>query len=197
MKTRTRITTLVATLTFILGNVSAQSFEQGTKALNLGVGVGGYSYGYVGLSGFTPGFNASFDVGVADIGPGTLGIGGYFGYKSFRSTSRYLNLYNYDIRYRNMAVGVRGNYHWNEWHGMDNLDVYAGIMLGYDIATTTDNTPYNANSNSSIVRAASVANRVAYATYVGGRYLFTDNFGAYAELGFGFTAVNVGLTLVF
>lgn len=174
--------------------VDAQAFEQGNMGLNLGVGVGGYSYGYGGIAGVRPGFNASFDVGVKDIGPGTLGIGAYFGYKSSRNTSRYLTNYAYDVRYTNMAIGLRGNYHWNEWHGVDNLDVYAGMMLGYDIATYKDNTVYNGTIYGS---SFSAANRVAYAGYVGGRYLFTDIFGAYAELGFGFTVLNVGLTLVF
>ncbi len=32
-------------------------------------------------------------------------------------------------------LGARGTYHWNDWHGNDRLDLYAGVFAGYNIGT--------------------------------------------------------------
>lgn len=207
MKTRTILLSgLLALLTFLPADVLAQSFDKGTTAINLGIGLGGTRYSY--LSAYNTGYsvsptlNASFEHGVGYLGDGVVGIGGFFG----RRTVRYQDVsqsgsvgYAYDRRWTNTVIGARGSFHYNEWHGNDKLDLYAGLMLGYNIggykdrSTTTVNgvtTSYEENSRNNY-------SFVTYSTYIGGRYFFTEMIGAYLELGWGVSAINLGGTLKF
>jgi len=182
-------------------NTQAQSFEKGTKAINLGIGLNGssryYSSGYA-RQGIAPTFLFAMDVGVAELGPGTLGIGGLVGFNTTRS-SYYYSYYNrsYDYRSSNLIIGVRANYHWNEWHNNDKLDTYAGVMAGYSIrvSNTNDDPYYNTPGYRTVSTLA--YNFPTYNGYVGIRYLFVPAFGVYAEAGFGVTFINGGLTFKF
>ena len=71
---------------FILGMASvvkAQEFQVGTNAINVGVGLGGYYYGYD-TSTQSPVFSVSYERGIWEMpGPGVISLGGYLGYKRF------------------------------------------------------------------------------------------------------------------
>ncbi len=176
----------------------AQSFEKGTKAINLGFGIGGgyglgSAYNPVGI---IPTVLVGMDVGVAEIGPGTLGIGGLVGFNTTRSSYTYGSyFYGYNTGYyrsTNLLFGVRGNYHWNEWHNNDKLDTYAGVMVGASVRVSDR---YSEASNTVI--SPVLNNPFRHHVYVGIRYLFSPNFGVYAEAGHGITYLNGGLTFKF
>jgi len=179
----------------------AQSFEKGTKAINLGFGIGGgYGLGsYYTRVGVIPTFLVAMDVGVADIGPGTLGIGGLVGFNTVQSSYRYANIFNgYSTgtyRSTNLLFGVRGNYHWNEWHNNDKLDTYAGVMMGASVRVSDS---YTSNETQQATALGSVVNNpFRHHVYVGARYLFSPNFGVFAEVGHGITYLSGGLTFKF
>ncbi|MDB5239584.1 MAG: hypothetical protein JWP57_209, partial [Spirosoma sp.] len=95
-----------------------QSFAQlavdkGTKFVNLGISLGGYSY----FTGSGLGLNAALDVGVAK----NITVGGAAGYRTYGS-----GVTSFDI-------GARGSYHFNELFNLatDKADLYAGIGLSY------------------------------------------------------------------
>jgi hypothetical protein len=205
------------TRTFILGgllaisavaptSLHAQSFDKGTTAINLGIGLGGYRYGY--LNNYnsnynvSPTINASVEHGVGYLGDGVIGIGGFFGQKSvsYKYTSQIgSSTYNYDRKWTNTVVGLRGSFHYNEWHGNDKLDLYAGLMLGYNIGGYKDKSTRTVNGVTTTYDETFQNNYsfVTYSTYVGGRYFFSEKVGAYLELGWGVSAINLGATLKF
>lgn len=170
-------------------------FEKGDNVLGVGIGVlGGYSVGWSG-SGVTqsPAFSLHFDHAMGELGPGTWGLGGYVGYKTTSYKQNFI-YYNYDYRYTFLVVGARGTWHYNDWHS-DKLDTYAGVLLAYKSVSFKDNTDY---------RNSSYLNTYTYSgsgfgpgAFIGARYYFTDKIGAYAELGYGITLIQLGLTVKF
>ena len=64
------------------------------------------------------------------------------------------------------------------------LDTYAGLMLSYDIVSSN----YDAFAN--YIKGS----RVDWSIFLGGRYFFTEKIGAFAELGYGFYNLNLGVT---
>jgi hypothetical protein len=176
-----------------VANARAQSFEEGTNVLGVGVGVlGGYSIGFSG-SGVSqsPAFLAFFDHGMGDLGPGQWGLGGYVGYKTISYKENYLNYYNYDYRYTFLVVGARGTWHYNEWHGNDKLDTYGGIMLAYRSISWKDETNYGQYGN--LNNYTYSGSGVGFSGFLGARYKFTDKVGGFAELGYGITTLQLGV----
>ena len=176
---------LFATL-FVFGfqMTNAQTFEKGTKVLNLGVGLGGSYYsGYSGST-HTPLINAAFDVSVKNVfdDKGAIGIGGYFGYQSAKWSS---GAYSWTLS--NMVIGPRGTLH---YQFVDKLDTYAGLLLGYHVVNWKY-TGYTVNPDNG-------SSEVYFSGFVGARYYFSNKFGAYIELGSGALGnANVGVSLKF
>ncbi len=182
-----------------------ESFDQGTNVINLGVGIGGYySFGGLGVSA-SPNIIASYEHGTfGNVGPGTISLGGLISYKSFSYDNTYSyyygNPYYYDQKWTYYILGFRGAYHWN-FTNEPKLDFYAGLMLAYDFAhySFTTNDPY---INSGYDPYYSVYNTtygsyISLSGYVGMRYYFTHNFGLWAELGYGYTTLAIGVSIKF
>ncbi len=174
--------------------LQAQAFNVADNVVGLSFGVGG-NYNTVGnsYSSQTPAIGVSFENGFKELGPGVLGLGGYIGYKSLSSETRIGSL-NYDWTYNYLIMGVRGTWHYNEWHGDPNWDTYGGLMLGYSNVTFKDNTNYPSGTPEYNAQSYSGINLSAY---LGARYYFTDNFGAHAELGYGIAVLNLGVSYKF
>jgi hypothetical protein len=159
-------------------NLSAQDnevFSKGDKVLNVGIGFGGGYYSGFFYSGYSrsPFFSGSFDVGIIDgfLDNATVGIGGYVGFSSAKWDG-----INYGWKETHFVIGPRGTFN---YQFVDKLDTYAGILLGYNIVNekrTGDwsGQTYNGNSSS-----------VYFSGFVGARYYFTENIGAFLELGSG------------
>lgn len=167
---------------FSLSHLNAQEdmLVKGDKVVNIGIGLGS-SLGYYGLSSVgLPFVNGSAEFGIVDgliQGKGSVGVGGMVGFRSRR--------YDYiggDYVQRYFTLGARGAFHYPL---VENLDTYAGLMLGFDIYS--DNDPgYNYD-----------ATGFASYEFIGARYYFSENFAAMAELGFGVTVLNLGIALKF
>jgi hypothetical protein len=179
---------------------AAQSFKTGQLALNLGVGFGTTFIGS-GTYNRIPPISASLDYGLTD----QISLGGYFGFSgaSWRWTgSDYCNngngvgggFYAYEdiYRYRYYIFGVRGAYHFAEFIDNDKVDLYLGLMLGFNAATSKFTT------TSPCPRPAYVFNSgggFIFSAFAGCRYRFTEQFGAFAELGYGIAVLNIGLNV--
>ncbi len=153
------------------------------------MGIGSTLYSGSGYKTVLPPLSASFEIGVTELGPGILGVGGYLGLSSYKWEDAYGGS-SWGWKYSNTIIGARGNYHYNF---AENLDTYAGLMLGYNIINSkeTGDWPsgyddYSANSSSFI-----------WAFYVGGRYYFSDSFAAMLELGYGIAWLNIGVAFKF
>ncbi len=151
----------------------AQSYQKGDKLLNLGIGLGTYGAGGLGLGG-------SFEFGIHDaISVGVLG--GYSGRGDYLGSG---------ARWSVITVGARGSYHFNELLKLsdDKIDLYAGLGLGYrNISWGYSGTTYSSNYGSGILLLG----------HIGGKYYFKPNVAAYAELGSGFGTLQAGISFKF
>ncbi len=168
--------------------VKSQSFVTGDKVVNVGLGIGSTLYSGTGYKTGLPPLSASFEYGVTELGPGVLGVGGYFGISSYKWEDAFGGT-TYGWKYSSVIIGARGNYH---QYFVDKLDTYAGLMLGYNIINSkaTGNWPsgYDWSANSSTF---------VWSIYIGGRYYFSETFAAMLELGYGIAWLNIGVAFKF
>ena len=165
---------------FITVSANAQNtFNEGDNVLNLGIGLGSTLYTGAFYSSSIPPISASYEVGVKDElfdENSSLGVGGYLGYSS--SNYRYSG---YNSGFSNFILGARGSVHYQL---IDQLDTYAGLMLGYRIVSW---------NNDGLSSAASSGFTSAF--YVGGRYYFNETFAGMLELGYGIAYLNIGVAI--
>lgn len=167
-------------------------FDVGDNVASLGVGLGG---NYVSHTSASPGLALGYEHGVSDLGAGVLGIGGYVGFRTLTHRWNWGPNYEYDWRYTYLILGVRGAWHYNDWHGVSELDTYGGLMLSYNIVSWKDHTVYP----SGVVRASSgsAASGLGLTGFLGARYYFSNSFGAQLELGYGVSVLNLGVAYKF
>ena len=163
----------------LIGSVSLANaqevFHKGTTAINAGIGLGSY---YSGIT--IPPLSVSLDYGVADNlingNNGSISVGGFAGYAASSHTyGAYKTTFSY------IALGGRGAFH---YQFAPKLDTYAGLMVSYDIVSSN----YDAFAN--YIKTS----HVDWSIFLGGRYFFTEKIGAFAELGYGFYNLNLGVT---
>lgn len=178
MKTVFKTFVFILCTAFALSNLQAQTpMTKGVKVVQGGIGLGGWSGTYTSQ---TPILSGTFMMGVRDdLGPGNLSVGGSIGYKHAA-----WNAWSYNYTF----ISGRAAYH-PHFINSDKIDVYGGLSLGI----------YHLNwdaGNSEYVNDLS-ATDVAWSLFVGGRYMFTENLGAYAELGYGLGWLNLGVAYQF
>jgi len=175
-------------VSFALTQLIAQepTFEKGDKVLNLGIGFGSAWYTGIGYSTQIPPVSASFEIGIVDniLEKGVIGVGGYFGYSSYKYT------YSFDDwgwKYTNLFIGARGNFHYPL---ANKLDTYVGLTIGVNIVSEKTFGGYTGTSFGS-------NGGLKTAEFIGARYYFSDNFAAMLELGYGVAYLNLGIALKF
>lgn len=161
--------------------LNAQMYTKGQQDLHLGIGLGTF-YGS-GYHTILPPINASYEKGITD----NIGVGAYVGY----ATSRYnYSFADYHWTYSHIILGARGAYHYDLFKN-PKLDTYGGLMLGFTIAKA------KFHSDDPLYKAADYTSPSSggftWSGFVGARYQFKESLGAYAELGYGVSALNVGL----
>lgn len=175
------------------------TFEKGQLDINLGIGLLANRYYYGRGWTTSPPLNISIEKGITN----NISLGGYLAYvrSTYRISSDYIykdnnnvwvtGYYNDKHTVTYGVFGLRGAFHFAEYIQVENLDLYAGAMLGYSFAKykwTTDNTNGRTNSYSSSGYGGFVAS-----FYAGGRYRFTEKFGVYGEFGYGLAYGNIGV----
>lgn len=175
-------------------SANAQAFDVGTKHLNIGLGFGGYyNYGYFSGSDHSqiPTIFLSYDQGIiADVGPGIVGIGGFLGYSSSTASYDYVG-YSWKWSWTNFVIGARGTYHWPVEN--EKVDLYGALGLGLWMQkySYTDTDPFWDGS----LDVDETYMDLYYAFSVGGKYMFSPNFGVFGELGWDIAYLKVGVTL--
>lgn len=191
---KTITTFFIAFLFLLINKANAQTYEVGNNVLSLGVGLGS-SLGYTNST-QSPALSIQFERGITELGSsGVLSIGGYFGVKNYKYDYSYFG-YSFSQKWNYTLIGLRGAYHFTGLD-VDKVDLYGGVMLGYYILTYkyTDNDPthddnfYNSNQN--------FKSTAGFSLYGGARYFFTEKIGAFLELGYGISYLNLGLAIKF
>ena len=172
---------LVVALLVIAISIRAQTYSKGTNVVSAGVGLGSSVLNYSGSS-QTPAISLQYERGIAEAGPGVISLGGYLGFKSYKYSGQ-----GYSYKWKYTIVGVRGSYHLTELK-VENLDLYGGLMLSYNIVSY---------SNSLGTSTASYGSTAGFSAFVGGRYYFSKNIAVFAELGYGVAYINLGVALKF
>ena len=174
---------VVVSITSTLMYGQDSMFKKGDKDLNIGIGLGSTLYTGSLYKASVPPVSASFEVGIKDnvLTKGSIGIGGYLGYTAYKWT--YLD---WGYKYSSFIIGPRGVFHYPL---VKKLDTYTGIFLGYNIISSkefgvSNGYPYNASGGT-----------VAWSWFIGARYYLKDKFGFMAELGYGISWINLGITL--
>ena len=167
----------------IVGSISIANaqevFHKGTTAINAGIGLGSY---YSGIT--IPPLSVSLDYGVADNlingNNGSISVGGFAGYaaSSFSGWTADKVTVSYAV------LGGRGAFH---YQFAPKLDTYAGLMLSYNLASSSW-------SGEAIPGVKAASSDIGITAYLGARYFFTESVGAFAELGYGISNLNLGVT---
>ncbi|NVO18790.1 MAG: hypothetical protein HXX13_03770 [Bacteroidetes bacterium] len=185
-----KILFLATVFAFGFFSANAQAIQKGDKVLNLGIGLGSALYSGSYYKSSVPPISASLEAVIKDGfwgGKFALGLGGYLGYSSFKSTYDYGGG-TYGWKYSNIIIGPRGYLHYSF---MDKLDTYAGLMIGYWIATNkeygTIGSGYSAGSYGGLITSE----------FIGARYFFNDKFAGMAEIGAGISYLNLGVAVKF
>ncbi len=179
------VAVIFSALCFIVcSSVQAQVYEQGHSYLSAGIGLGNrYSLDFPGGFGVSTSAGlpilATFEYGLSE----KIGIGALAGITSTSYSGQGQSATNSLI-----AFGGRGYYHFDA--NNDKLDFYAGAGLTY----------YNWSIDSKFSGGTLVfsgLNGVAFDVFAGGRYLFTEKIGAFAELGYSIAYLSLGVTAKF
>ena len=162
---------LVATLALgISFSTSAQTpvFQKGTKVGSVGVGFGSYGIP-VELSMMWGVYNNVFGLNGLNSG-----VGAYLGFSSYKE-----NWHNKKYGHTVFFPGLRGQLNYTF---VDNLEVYAGLLLGFQIWSSDDG---YGGSHSSGLRLGG---------YLGLRYFFNPQWAIYLEGGYGITNGTIGVS---
>lgn len=176
------LSTMVAVVAMTL-STNAQLFDEDAKFFHVGIGVGS-PYAYSGSDVSIPPVHASAEFAVSE----KIGVGGLVGYTASKYDQAYFGD-SYSWKFTYLIVGARGAYHFLD---SDKADVYVGAMLGYNIASAKfESTDPDLEE---FVTEPSVGG-VAFGGFVGGRYMFTEKLGGFAELGYNISWLSVGLAV--
>ncbi len=200
------ITIILLFITFIGSDLKAQCVAQGNSIFSLG-----YGFPNLGKSLYKA-FNTNNDFKVKGIGPihfkyeymlsDKIGIGASINFVKFGATYSDTNsgdsmdinenwvhwskTTKYSLATKNYSALVRFNYH---FYTEDNLDVYFGVGAGFrGTKSTFSSVPTDPNFSFN----SKIAIPVGMETTLGLRYFFTENIGAYTEIGLGKSLIQFG-----
>ena len=173
---------IIAALYYVEISAQRTSFSRGDVVLNLGAGLGSTWYSGTYYRTQIPPLSSSVEFGVADhvIEQGSIGVGPYAGYSTFKFEK---DEGGYD--YKNILIGLRGSYH---YYLVRNLDTYGSLFLGYNILIS---------SEFGIPLGPPETGRLRSALYIGGRYYIAEMFALMTEVGYGITYLNLGISVKF
>lgn len=121
-------------------------------------------------------------------------LGGYAAYSSAQSKQIALPDGNFkDVDNEFFIVGLRAAAHTNR---IDNWDIYGGAMLGYNIPKVKEVlTEEKSVGDDAPTFSRPAENKVTYSAFVGGSYYPIKNLGVFAEVGYGISIFNLGVSL--
>ena len=186
-------------LLFIIGTFkgNAQSFKKKQLDFSVGCGIQPTFITPPSIFNLLSG-NISTEYGITD----QISNGGYVSYisasKSFYEKTLLSNNNNpiwldwqENHYWQFLITGLKGAYHFNKLIKNDRIDLYSGIMAGYNFSKQTFTT-YNPNSRNAIISVPNYGGFI-WAAFIGCRYRVTEHAGIFAELGYGVTYFNFGL----
>ena len=177
--------TLFLTIFLATVGLSQNTFNEGDKIINVGLGFGSTLYSGTYYTNKIPPISASFEVGIKDElfdEKSSLGIGGYAGY-----TGAKWDYQGWGWNYSSFILGARGALHYQL---IDNFDTYTGVMLGFNLVSSS-----SYGSGGLWDQYSTASGGLTSSWFLGGRYYFNENFAGLLELGYGVAYINLGIAL--
>ncbi|MEO6304531.1 MAG: hypothetical protein ABIP51_15330 [Bacteroidia bacterium] len=200
------LTILYLSVNFLKAQTSEKCYDENTHIINVGIGFGGGNYyHYAGGGGgyaykTNPLISVSYEQAFKQkLGPGFLGLGGYFGYRnsSFQYNNYYYNGNNYYYKHswNYYHLAIRGAYHL-DFLTAKNAEVYFGTSIGMRFSSYKfeSNSP---DPNRNIYEASNSSLYPTVSVFAGARWYFVPKVGLYAEAGYGLAYVNGGFSFKF
>ena len=171
--------------------------QKGEKIVSVGVGLGNNVYPASSYEKSLVPINADFEMGVVEgllgVDKLSLGVGGTIGYTQAKNDySQYLPGSNIGYKFSYVNIGAKGYFHYDL--DVENLDVYAALTLGYDIASAKVYGDWNDFDMDMDVDAEG---GLSLGVSVGARYWFLDNLAASMEVGTGLSILKLGVSYRF
>ena len=168
----------------LIVNLNAEyptAFQPGEKIVQAGLG-----FGMMGVYGdvVIPPISLSIDM-AKEIEDYPISYGAIIGLAKSEYNWSYLYLDDYKWTYTYFLLGARAAYHLKM--KSEKIDPYGGLMLGYNIVSVKEPSNYP-------VGYSSESSYLMYGFYGGARYFFNPKMAVYAELGYGFGYLNLGLS---
>jgi opacity protein-like surface antigen len=204
MKAQKMIIASMLGLALVSGKAFAGDFDEGEKHLSLGYGLATWTgaildayegYGDYSHSATGP-IHIKFEYGVSE----KMGVGLNLAYVVHKMKYNYDDfdtngnpvVYTETTDYTTWSALMRLNWHFGD---IDHFDPYWGIGVGYRSGKwkVTSNDPTGETSGTEVDEPIPFG----FESTIGARYHFTDNFGAYMEVGLAKSVLQVGATMRF
>lgn len=184
----------------VVNHSQAQAFDMGNKVFSVGYGFPNLNkslfksyedYADFKVTGYGP-LHLKFEYGISErvgIGLSINHVSSAVSYKdSSLNSMGNMQTYDYKMKWNSTKFNARVNYHFSN---SDVFDAYVGVGFGYGFsgAKWTTNDPDADNLSFKSVLP------IGFETTLGGRYYFSDQLGAYAEVGLAKSVVQFGLVL--
>lgn len=183
-------------------SIQAQStFHKGNLGVNLGMGFGWiYGTGHDDINELSsiPSVNLSMEYGTIKFSnESVLGLGLIGTYRVTSDNGTGISPFNYEYNYdyKNTILAARGVYHFGLFDS-GGFDFYAGIHMGVRLSESHFVLDYEdpaRNDRNELENNTDFIHDV----FVGSRYFFTDNFGFFAEAGYGISYFKFGVAIKF
>ena len=170
-------TIIIASLLSFGTELNAQDAypQEGDLLIHAGVGVGGFGligFGSWPMLGITGEYIILNDL--AGAGIGSLGIGATVAFKRYRP-----NLFD-NFAFTRYFFAPRALVHFDV--GGDELDLYAGVQIGFGVWIDSTSEGFEAPTGLSVVPGI----------VAGANYYFNDRFGAFGEISVSLSRINAG-----
>lgn len=133
--------------------------------------------GVYGSGGFPP-ISVAYETGLTE----NISVGGLLGY-----TTSEESYWTWKWTYSYIIIAARGAYHIDLFH-KSNIDTYGGLLLGYNIVSSSVEGPGTAWGYSA------GGSYLLFGGFIGGRYYFSPKLAAQAELGYGMGYLTIGIS---
>jgi len=185
------VTFTICVLAGICASAQELTFLKGDKVAGLGIGLVSTPYRAWSGNHFNkiPLIVASFEMCILDNiinDRSSVGVGGLIGYTSASTKSEYSG-YGWSSTY--IPINIRGAFH---YAFVDNLDTYAGVLVGYNV--------YSWKWKDYEDTARSSSGGLTSSLYVGARYYFTESIGVFGDVNLGYSTLsllNLGIAIKF
>lgn len=164
--------------------LSTDSMAQAGNNLNIGIGLGS-TFIASGLDASLPPISIGYEHAFGE----KISAGAFLGYAGASYEAPAIGG-TWKWKYNYILVGARGAYHFN--FKVPKLDPYAGLMLGYNVASVSTEKP---SGYTGPEIAGAKAGGAVIGGYAGARYMLGNKIGAFAELGYGIAYLTLGVSI--